>query len=286
MNKKLNLKVTIDDASGFCFGVVNAISKAEEALAAGQDVYCLGQIVHNDEEVKRLEKLGLKTIEKDDLLLIHDKTILFRAHGEPPSSYNLAKDNNNTLIDASCSIIIVLQRKIKKAFEAGEFIVIFGKRNHPEVIALNAQTENKSIVFEHIEELENVWQSFPQSISLFSQTTMSLSDYEQSKAFIQSKGIKVAARDTVCRQVSNRENDLIKFSTMHDKIVFVAGKKSSNGKVLFNVCKHANMNTFFVSSVNDINSTWFSEFNTIGICGATSTPHWLIEEVEKYLMQL
>lgn len=282
--KRLNLKAEIDERSGFCFGVINAINKAEELLDKGEKVYCVGQIVHNDEEVKRLYEKGLQTIDHEKLTQLSGRNILFRAHGEPPKSYELARNKNNILIDASCPIVLKLQRDIHKAYLNGEHIYIFGKARHPEVIGLSGQTNNEAVVFESPEQLKTV--QIPEAITLFSQTTQSLKEFHNAIDYLKNRGIKVKVRDTICRQVSNREHELEEFSRMHESVVFVAGKNSSNGKVLFQVCRNQNPNAHFISSPEEIQERWFKERQSVGICGATSTPVWLLEKVKKKIEAL
>ena len=281
---RLHLNVVIDNKSGFCFGVVGAIEKAEKELHASGELFCLGEIVHNDEEVKRLEMEGMVNISREDLGHLSDKTILFRAHGEPPESYNIAIRNGNRSIDASCPIILKLQKRFRESYEKGETIYLYGKPNHPEVIGLNGQIGNKAIVFGHVEDLD--MKSMPRRITLYSQTTMSIDSFYDIVKKLENAGIKVIVKDTICRQVSHREPSLRQFSRMFKKIIFVAGKRSSNGSVLFNVCRQENLHTYFVSSPGEIFEHWFDKDDTVGICGATSTPMWLMKEVELKLLSL
>jgi 4-hydroxy-3-methylbut-2-enyl diphosphate reductase len=278
----LNLKVNIDHNSGFCFGVVYAIEMAEEILNEDGKLYCLGDIVHNDEEVKRLENKGLRIISHDDLKNIREEKVLIRAHGEPPSTYQLAIENNLELIDASCPVVLKLQNRIKNSFDKEEQIYIYGKHGHAEVVGLLGQTNNKAVVFQDIDELDI--ETLPKNITLFSQTTKSTDKFYQIKDKLHEAGIEVNANDTICRQVSNRDKELRDFSRQFDKIVFVSGTKSSNGKVLYNICKENNPFTYFVSNKEQLEKSWFSEYDTIGICGATSTPMWLMEEVKEELL--
>ncbi len=277
----LNLRVTIDKQSGFCFGVVYAISMAEEILEEHGLLYCLGDIVHNDAEVERLRKKGLKIISHDELKLIHDERVLIRAHGEPPSTYRTAIENNITLIDASCPVVLKLQNRVKNSTDENEHVYIFGKRGHAEVEGLIGQTARKAVVFENINELEI--EKIPKKISLFSQTTKSTEKFYEIAETLMRQGIEVDLKDTVCRQVSNRDLQLQSFAKAYDKIVFVSGTKSSNGKVLFEVCKKSNVNSFFISSPDELKENVFSGNESIGICGATSTPLWLMEEVKRKL---
>ncbi|ADY54367.1 hydroxymethylbutenyl pyrophosphate reductase [Pseudopedobacter saltans DSM 12145] len=276
-----NLKVTIDSDSGFCFGVVYAIDMAEDILSEDGYLYCLGDIVHNDEEVSRLKAKGLRIINHDDLKTISNEKVLIRAHGEAPETYKLALENNITLIDASCPVVLKLQNRIKSSYDSNEKIVIFGKHGHAEVVGLQGQTNNDALVFQSIEELEQL--DLPAKFTLYSQTTKSTDTFYQIKQSLLDKGYDLKANDTICRQVSNRDKDLPEFAKKYNKIVFVSGKKSSNGKVLYEVCKKHNPNTFFVSGVNELEKDMFREGDTVGIAGATSTPMWLMEEVKQAL---
>lgn len=274
----LNLKVHIDQHSGFCFGVVYAIEMAEEILDEQGYLYCLGDIVHNDEEVNRLTQKGLKIIDHEQLQSIRDEKILIRAHGEPPSTYELAIKNNLTLIDASCPVVLKLQNRIKNSFDKDEQIYIYGKHGHAEVVGLLGQTNNKAVVFQDISELDI--SSLPKNLTLYSQTTKSTDKFYEINKILQENGISVNTNDTICRQVSNRDKELREFADKFEKIVFVSGTKSSNGKVLYNVCKDKNPNTYFVSNPEQVDPSWFSNNDTVGICGATSTPMWLMEAVK------
>ncbi len=277
-----NLKVEIDNNSGFCFGVVYAIEMAEEFLEADGNLYCLGDIVHNDEEVKRLENRGLKIINHEQLTQIHDAKVLIRAHGEPPSTYQLAITNNLELIDASCPVVLKLQNRIKNSYDKDEIIYIYGKHGHAEVIGLLGQTSNKAIVFQDLNELDLA--TMPRSITLYSQTTKSTDKFYEIKRTLEEAGIEINANDTICRQVSNRDKELRDFARKFDRIIFVSGTKSSNGKVLYNVCKKTNPNTYFISKSEELDKSWFSVNDKVGICGATSTPMWLMEEVKNELL--
>ncbi|WP_158860861.1 4-hydroxy-3-methylbut-2-enyl diphosphate reductase [Lunatibacter salilacus] len=278
----LNLHVHIDQHSGFCFGVVYAIEMAEEILDEEGYLYCLGDIVHNDEEVKRLTKKGLIIINHDDLKKLKGEKVLIRAHGEPPSTYELAINNNLTLIDASCPVVLKLQNRIKNSYDKDETIYIYGKHGHAEVIGLLGQTGNKAIVFQDISELDIP--SLPRTITLYSQTTKSTDKFYEINQILRDNGITINTNDTICRQVSNRDKELRDFSSKFDHIVFVSGTKSSNGKVLFNVCKDKNPKTYFVSNPDEVNPSWFSANESIGICGATSTPMWLMELVKERIV--
>jgi 4-hydroxy-3-methylbut-2-enyl diphosphate reductase len=276
-------KVTVDPNSGFCFGVVYAIEMAEDFLEANGQLYCLGDIVHNDMEVERLQRKGLQTISHEDLANLQDTTVLIRAHGEPPSTYETALRNNITLVDASCPVVLKLQNRVRGAYEPDTQILIFGKPGHAEVNGLLGQTEGKAIVIQSMEDLDHV--DFSKPTVLFSQTTKSTEKFYALKAEIERRTQQhFKANDTICRQVSNREPQLKVFAETHDVIIFVAGRKSSNGKVLFEVCKSVNPRTYFVSEVSEVNPDWYRLDDHVGICGATSTPQWLMEEVANFVL--
>jgi 4-hydroxy-3-methylbut-2-enyl diphosphate reductase len=277
-----NLTVTIDKDSGFCFGVVYAIEMAEDILDHEDYLYCLGDIVHNDEEVRRLTDKGLRIIDHEQLKSLRNEKVLVRAHGEAPSTYELALKNELILIDASCPVVLKLQNRIKNSHDEGEPILIFGKHGHAEVIGLQGQTDGQAIVFQDLSELDNV--ELPSSFTLYSQTTKSTDKFYHIKDQLLSRGYEVKANDTICRQVSNRYGDLEKFVVNFDKIIFVSGKKSSNGKVLYDVCKKYNDNAYFISNVEEIDLSWFNPNDKVGICGATSTPMWLMEQVKAFLL--
>ena len=279
---KYNLTVDIDKASGFCFGVVYAIDMAEDILAEDDYLYCLGDIVHNDEEVKRLTDRGLRIIDHEQLQDLHNEKVLIRAHGEAPSTYQLALENNLTLIDASCPVVLKLQNRIKNSHDENAQILIFGKHGHAEVVGLQGQTDGKAIVFQDLAELDNV--ELPAKFTLYSQTTKSTEKFYQIKEQLIARGYEIKANDTICRQVSNRYGDLEKFVVNYDKILFVSGKKSSNGRVLYDVCKKYNDNSYFISNIEEIDLNWFSANDRVGICGATSTPMWLMEQVKSFLL--
>lgn len=278
----LNLRVDIDPNSGFCFGVVYAIEMAEDMLAEQGYLYCLGDIVHNDEEVRRLEEKGLKIIDHSQLKQLRDETVLIRAHGEPPSTYELALRNNLRLVDASCPVVLKLQNRIKNSYDKGENIYIYGKHGHAEVVGLLGQTSNNAVVFQDLAELSS--DQLPEKMTLYSQTTKSTDKFYQIKSMLQESGIEVNANDTICRQVSNRDKELRDFASRYDKIVFVSGTKSSNGKVLYGVCKDTNANTYFISHQNEMEPEWFTDSERVGICGATSTPMWLMQQVRDRLL--
>lgn len=278
------MNIEIDKKSGFCFGVVNAIKKAEEELDKGEVLYCLGDIVHNGQEVKRLEEKGLITINHEQFANLKNAKVLLRAHGEPPSTYELARKNNITLVDASCPVVLKLQSRIKTAYQnEGQDdtqIVIYGEHGHAEVNGLMGQTDGKAIVIENENDLSKI--DLSKNVRLFSQTTKSLDGFNRLIANIQENiknDAKLEASDTICRQVSNRIPNITTFATENDIIIFVSGKKSSNGKVLFNHSKSVNPNTYFVSEPSEIHSLDLDLTKKIGICGATSTPRWLMEEV-------
>ncbi len=276
------MKIEIDEGSGFCFGVTTAIKKAEEELATGSELYCLGDIVHNGMECERLHNMGLKTINHDEFATLHDKKVLLRAHGEPPSTYLEAQANSIEIIDATCPVVLQLQRRIKRQYDANPEaqIVIFGKNGHAEVLGLVGQTDQKAIVIEHADEACRL--DFSRDIYLYSQTTKSLDEFHAIIDYIQahiSPEATFKSFDTICRQVANRMPNICSFATKHDLILFVSGRKSSNGKVLFNACKAKNPHTYLIEGPEEIDPAWLSGAESIGICGATSTPKWLMEKV-------
>ena len=285
--------ITIDDNSGFCFGVLYAIQMAEDELDRSGELYCLGDIVHNDTEVKRLTAKGLKIINHEDLKTIRDKKVLIRAHGEPPTTYSTALENNIELLDASCPVVLKLQNRVKTTFDntvhPDAQIVIYGIPGHAEVNALMGQTDGKAIVVMHDEDLDKI--DYTKPIVLFSQTTKSTENFYRLKSILEERAkavgnLNVSANDTICRQVSNRAPQLEKFAAKHDVVVFVSGKKSSNGKVLHGVCKSINPKSFFVSDVEELQSDWFNGAQTVGIAGATSTPMWLIQNVADKIVEI
>lgn len=278
----LHLQVTIDQNSGFCFGVVYAIEMAEEILDERGYLYCLGDIVHNDEEVKRLEAKGLRVINHEQLIHLRDEKVLIRAHGEPPATYELALRNNIELVDASCPVVLKLQNRIKNSYDKNEKIYIYGKHGHAEVIGLLGQTNNQAVVFQGLEELDIA--ALPDRLTLYSQTTKSTDKFYEIIDKLAGAGVQVDANDTICRQVSNRDKELRIFARQFDKVIFVSGSKSSNGKVLYNVCKETNPRTHFVSKAEDLRADWFAAGDKVGICGATSTPMWLMEVVRDKLL--
>ncbi len=274
--------IEIDEGSGFCFGVTTAIKKAEEELAKSESLYCLGDIVHNGREVERLKKQGLMTVEHKDLDTLHDTKMLLRAHGEPPQTYTKAKEQNISLIDATCPVVLNLQKRIRKAYEEGGQIIIYGKNGHAEVVGLVGQTEGTAIVIENLEDAKRL--DFSHDIQLFSQTTKSLEGFREIVQYIQEnmqEGAKFCYFDTICRRVANRIPNIRNFSAQHDVILFVCGKKSSNGKVLYNECLSVNPNTYMIDDPSEIDFQWFEGKKSVGICGATSTPKWLMEDCKK-----
>jgi len=276
--------VEIDESSGFCFGVTTAINKAEEELAKGEILYCLGDIVHNSKEVERLRELGLVTINHEQLEQLHHVKVLLRAHGEPPSTYKLAARNHIEIIDATCPVVLRLQRRIKDEYGAkrGEKqIVIFGKNGHAEVLGLVGQTQGKAIVIQKLEDAYSL--DFTKDIYLYSQTTKSVPEFSKIEEYIAQHMVPPAtfkSYDTICRQVSNRIDNIRKFAASHDLIFFVSGKKSSNGKVLFGECLDVNPNSHLIDSIEEIKIELVKNAKSIGICGATSTPKWLMEEIK------
>jgi 4-hydroxy-3-methylbut-2-enyl diphosphate reductase len=282
ISQNMNLSVTIDQNSGFCFGVVYAIEMAEEVLDEQGYLYCLGDIVHNDEEVNRLKNKGLRIIDHDQFSNLNNEKVLIRAHGEPPSTYKKAIENNITLIDATCPVVLKLQNRIRNSHDKKETIFLMGKKGHAEVTGLMGQINNEGVVFSELTELDSV--NLPDEITLYTQTTKSKEKFHETKRALESRGIKVNAHDTICSQVSDRDIELREFAKSYDKVLFVGGTKSSNGKVLYNVCKEQNPNTFFISRTEEINMSWFEQGDRIGICGATSTPMWLMEEVRTALI--
>ena len=289
-------QVEIDTGSGFCFGVTTAIRKAEEELAKGSTLYCLGDIVHNGMECERLRQMGLVTINHEDLKQLHDAKVLLRAHGEPPETYALARKNNIEIIDATCPVVLQLQRRIKKQYDSKDEeqetngkkqIVIFGKPGHAEVLGLVGQTENNAIVIASFEDVKRL--DFSRDIYLYSQTTKSLDEFQRIIEYIKqniSPDATFKSFDTICRQVANRMPSIAAFAARHDLLLFVCGRKSSNGRVLFNECQRVNANSHLIEGPNEIDPSWFNdELKTIGICGATSTPKWLMEECRDAILK-
>ena len=283
------IKIEIDTGSGFCFGVTTAIKKAEEELAKGDTLYCLGDIVHNGMECERLRQMGLVTITHDDMQHLHDAKVLLRAHGEPPSTYELARRNHIEIIDATCPVVLQLQKRIKRQFDENlkSQIVIFGKNGHAEVMGLVGQTDGHAIVIEKFEDVKKL--DFSRDIFLYSQTTKSLEEFQRIIEYIQAHlqaDVTFRSFDTICRQVANRMPHISQFAARHDLILFVCGRKSSNGKVLFNECLRVNPNSHIIEGAEEINPAWLNDITSVGICGATSTPKWLMEQCKDALMAL
>ena len=310
------MQIEIDNGSGFCFGVTTAIKKAEEELAQGETLYCLGDIVHNGMECERLRQMGLVTINHDDMRELHDVKVLLRAHGEPPATYELARQNNIEIIDATCPVVLKLQNRIKEKWkealdlrslategtqergkrkvESGRWkedslspqIVIFGKKGHAEVLGLVGQTQSTAIVIENFDEVTKL--DFSRDIYLYSQTTKSLDEFHRIVAYIQahiSPDAVFQSFDTICRSVANRMPNISQFAARHDLILFVCGRKSSNGKVLYNECLRVNPNTHQIEGPEEIHAEWLKDIQTVGICGATSTPKWLMEQCRDELLR-
>lgn len=275
------LQIEIDSGSGFCFGVTTAICKAEEELAKGTILYCLGDIVHNGMECDRLRNMGLVTINHDELKQLHDAKVLLRAHGEPPETYELAKRNNIEIIDATCPVVLQLQRRINRQYSTNTDaqIVIFGKPGHAEVLGLVGQTRNHAIVIANFDDVKKL--DMHRDIYLYSQTTKSLDEFQRIIEYIKeniSPEADFKSFDTICRQVANRMPNVSAFAKRHDLVLFVCGRKSSNGKVLFNECRRVNPNSHLIESAEEIEHSWLKGINSVGICGATSTPKWLMEK--------
>ena len=279
--------IEIDNGSGFCFGVTTAIKKAEEELAQGETLYCLGDIVHNGMECERLREMGLITINHDQMRELHNAKVLLRAHGKPPETYELARKNNIEIIDATCPVVLKLQKRIKEQYETspnlpeGEEaqIVIFGKKGHAEVLGLVGQTHSSAIVIESSDEVTKL--DFTRDIYLYSQTTKSLDEFRRIIDYIQthiSPNATFKSFDTICRSVANRMPNISQFATKHDLVLFVCGRKSSNGKVLYNECLRVNPNTHLIEDPQEIEPEWLKGIESVGICGATSTPRWLMEQ--------
>jgi 4-hydroxy-3-methylbut-2-enyl diphosphate reductase len=286
------LNIEIDNGSGFCFGVTTAIQKAEEELARGNKLYCLGDIVHNGMECERLREMGLITINHDEMAQLHDAKVLLRAHGEPPETYELARQNNIEIIDATCPVVLQLQKRIKRQYDSNNQsespsqsvksaaqIVIFGKKGHAEVLGLVGQTHSNAIVIEYFDEVSQL--DFSRDIYLYSQTTKSLDEFHRIIEYIQehiSPNATFKSFDTICRSVANRMPNISQFASRHDLILFVCGRKSSNGRVLFEECRRINPNTHLIEGPAEINPQWLENIKTVGICGATSTPKWLMKQ--------
>ncbi len=275
------MQIEIDSGSGFCFGVTTAIRKAEEELAGGKTLYCLGDIVHNGMECERLRRMGLITINHDEMSRLEGVKVLLRAHGEPPETYALAQRNKIEIIDATCPVVLQLQRRIKQKFDSNPDaqIVIFGKPGHAEVLGLVGQTNGRAIVVANLDDVKAL--DFNRDIYLYSQTTKSLDEFHRIIDYIQehiSPEATFKSFDTICRQVANRMPNVSAFARRHDLILFVCGRKSSNGRVLFNECKSVNPNSRLIEGPEEIDPSWLEGVETVGICGATSTPKWLMEQ--------
>lgn len=285
------MNITIDKDSGFCFGVINAIRTAEEYLSRHQHLYCLGDIVHNNEEVSRLAAKGLEVVSNEKFAQLHDTTVLIRAHGEPPETYQLAQQNNIKLIDATCPVVLHLQQNIKKKYESSgpqQQILIFGKKGHAEVTGLLGQTQRNGIVISSVEDLEQI--DYTKPAALYSQTTQSLEDYyrlidtiKQRYAALNHKEM-FEYHDTICRLVANRSQHIREFASQHDIILFVSGEKSSNGLYLYDICKKSNPRSYFISRIEQLQQYQFQPNESIGICGATSTPMWLMEQIKQVIL--
>lgn len=281
------MKVEIDEHSGFCFGVVNAIRKAEQELEKGA-LYCIGDIVHNSLEVERLQAMGLQTIEHEEFSKLKDCRVLFRAHGEPPVSYQTARENGIEIIEASCPVVLNLQERIRKSYEQtkeeGGQIVIYGKRGHAEVVGLVGQTNGEALVVEKEDDVKQI--DFRRKVVLFSQTTKSLEGFQKIADLLKEKGgCQVVVHDTICRKVANRIPQLRDFAGRHDVVIFVSGQKSSNGKQLFAVCREINPRSYFVQSAEDLRLEMIAGAETVGISGATSTPRWIMEDIQHKIEQ-
>ena len=284
-------KVEIDQGSGFCFGVTAAIQKAEEELAKGEKLYCLGDIVHNGQECERLKQMGLITINHEEFALLKNAKVLLRAHGEPPRTYEIARENHIEIIDATCPVVLRLQKRIKQEYDATpsdreKQIVIYGKNGHAEVLGLVGQTCGKAIVIEKLDDVKSL--DFSKDIRLYSQTTKSLDEFRQIVAYIKehiSPSATFEYYDTICRQVANRMPNIQKFASAHDLVFFVCGHKSSNGKILFQECKKVNPNSYQIDQPEEINKDLLKDAQSIGICGATSTPKWLMEACKNVIMK-
>ena len=281
-------QIEIDNGSGFCFGVTTAIKKAEEELQKGNTLYCLGDIVHNGMECDRLRQMGLITINHEELANLQNAKVLLRAHGEPPATYETARRNNIEIIDATCPVVLQLQKRIKDKWtnDSKAQVVIFGKNGHAEVLGLVGQTNGKAIVIEKFDDVKNL--DFTRDIYLYSQTTKSLDEFHRIIEYIQehiSLEASFQSFDTICRQVANRMPNISQFATRHDLILFVSGRKSSNGKVLYNECVRVNPNSYLIEGPDEIKPEWLKDVKTIGICGATSTPKWLMEQCRDWILK-
>lgn len=284
----MNIKVEIDEGSGFCFGVTRAIELAQEKLASGERFYCLGDIVHNGRECNRLARMGMLTIGHEELKELKNARMLLRAHGEPPQTYQLARQNNIDIVDATCPVVLKLQQRIAREYaqEGDKQIVIFGKRGHAEVLGLVGQTEGHAIVIEDLDDASRL--DFTRDIRLYSQTTRAIEDFRSIVDYIQSRVVAPATfkwHDTICRRVANRLAEVTDFAARHDAVLFVCGKKSSNGHVLYEACRKVNSRSYCVECADEIDYSWFGGVESVGICGATSTPKWLMEECVKAILE-
>ena len=281
--------IEIDNGSGFCFGVVTAIQKAEEEINKSGHLYCLGDIVHNSNEVERLQKIGLETITHEQLSQLHDVKVLLRAHGEPPHTYEVARQNNISLIDATCPVVLQLQKRIRNTYQEtpgdnNPQLVIYGKKGHAEVNGLVGQTQGNALVIESVDEVDKI--DFSRNIYLYSQTTKSLEGFKKIVDEIQHRvagNVQFSSFDTICRRVANRIPQIKQFAQNHDVILFVCGSKSSNGRILYEECRRVNPLSYLISNETEINLSWLDGKEHIGICGATSTPMWLMNQVKDYL---
>ena len=281
--------IEIDNGSGFCFGVVTAKQKAEEEINKSGHLYCLGDIVHNSNEVERLQKIGLETITHEQLSQLHDVKVLLRAHGEPPHTYEVARQNNISLIDATCPVVLQLQKRIRNTYhetpgDNNPQIVIYGKKGHAEVNGLVGQTQGNALVIESVDEVDKI--DFSRNIYLYSQTTKSLEGFKKIVDEIQHRvagNVQFSSFDTICRRVANRIPQIKQFAQNHDVILFVCGSKSSNGRILYEECRRVNPLSYLISNETEINLSWLDGKEHIGICGATSTPMWLMNQVKDYL---
>lgn len=284
------MRVEIDRRSGFCFGVIKAIKLAENELKTTEKLYCLGDIVHNGMEVERLEKMGLHSVTREEYRQLKDCKVLIRAHGEPPETYEYARENNIELIDATCPVVLTLQEKVKGSYEKGKSmagqVVIYGKRGHAEIVGLDGQIEKKAVILESIDDVDQI--DFSRPVSLYSQTTKRVEDFYAIADKVKSSmkpGVPLEIKDSICRQVSNRVPNLKQFVKQFDVILFVAGHKSSNGRYLYTVCKEENPRTHHISRISEIDPAWLEGAESVGICGATSTPNWLMEDVAEWVNQ-
>ncbi len=290
------MRITVDRNAGFCWGVVRTIDAAEQELQSGEPLYSLGPIIHNPQEIERLRAKGMEVVGHDDFGRLRGKRVLIRAHGEPPSTYASARDHGITIVDATCPVVTKVQERIRKFYDDGYQVVIFGKKDHAEVIGLVGHTNNEAVVVKSVGELDSV--NYSRKTVLFSQTTMDKPTFYEIARILRERirefevgtfeeaAISFHAKDTICGQVSGRDKRLREFARTNDVVLFVAGKDSSNGKVLYEICRSENARTHFVERVDDIQKTWLDGATSVGISGATSTPQWLMEEVKKALERM